>query len=84
MVLTAIKVYNKEEHLVEVSACALSERVKISVDGEVVLDTTAPRPPGIAMVEIGKEEKHIVKVVLKEGIVCSIDIYVDDKLYKSL
>jgi hypothetical protein len=58
--------------------------VKISVDGEVVLDTTAPRPPGIAMVEIGKEEKHIVKVVLKEGIVCSIDIYVDDKLYKSL
>lgn len=83
MVTALIKVGVKEEHLVVVSACSLSEGVKVSVDGDVVLNTTAPRPPGIAQVEIGREERHLVKVVLREGIVCSIEIYVDDKLYGS-
>jgi hypothetical protein len=83
MVTALIKVGVKEEHLVVVSACSLSEGVKVSVDGDEVLDTTAPRPPGIAQVEIGREEKHLVKIVLGEGIVCRIDVYVDGKLYGS-
>jgi hypothetical protein len=83
MVTALIKVGVKEEHLVVVSACSLSEAVKVSVDGAVVLNTTVPRPPGIAQIEIGKEEKHLVKVVLREGIVCSIEVYVDDRLYRT-
>jgi hypothetical protein len=83
MVTALIKVGVKEEHLVVVNACSLSEGVKVLVDGDVILNSTAPRPPGIVQVEIGKEEKHLVKVVLREGIVCSIDIYVDGRLYRS-
>jgi hypothetical protein len=83
MVTALIKVGAKEEHLVVVSACSLSEGVKVLGDGDVVLNTTAPRPPGIAQVEIGREEKHLLKVVLRGGIVCSIEIYVDGKLYRS-
>ncbi len=80
MVQVLLKVGSEEEHIVVVSACSISEGVNVLVDGEVALDTTAPRPPGIAEVEIGKKEKHLLRVLLKEGIVCRIDVFVDDKL----
>jgi hypothetical protein len=83
MVSALLKVGIKEEHMVVVTACSLSEGVKVTVDGEVVLNTTATRPPGIAKVEIGKEEKHLLKVILKEGLVCSIDVFVDETLVGS-
>lgn len=83
MVSALLKVGTKEKHVVVVKACSLSEGVKIMVDGDVALDTTAPRPPGIAEVEIGREEKHLLRVVLKEGIVCRIDIFVDGSLVGS-
>jgi hypothetical protein len=83
MVSALLKVGVKEEHVVVVSACSLSERVKVTVDGDVVLNTTASRPPGIAQVEIGNDEKHLLKIVLKEGIVCSLDIFVDGALVGS-
>jgi len=83
MVSALLKVGVKEEHAVVVSACSLSERIKVMVDGDVVLNTTASRPPGIAQVEIGKDEKHLLKILLKEGIVCSLDIFVDGALVGS-
>ena len=83
MVTALLNVGEKEKHLVIISACSLSENVKISADGKVVFNDQAPRPPGIVVTEIGNQERHSLKVILKEGIVCSIDIYVDDRLHSS-
>ena len=83
MVNALLSVGEEEKHFVTITACSLSENVKVSVDGKVVFNDLAPRPPGIALVEIGNQERHLLKVVLKEGIVCSIDIYIDDKLRAS-
>lgn len=83
MVSAILKVGVREEHVVVIKACSLSEGVKIMVDGDVALDTTAPRPPGTAEVEIGRDEKHLLRVVLKEGIVCRIDVFVDGALVGS-
>jgi hypothetical protein len=83
MVTALLNVGEKEKHLILISACSLSENVKISADGKIIFNDLAPRPPGIVITEIGNREKHILKVILKEGIVCSIDIYVDDKLHSS-
>ena len=80
MVMAMLKVGDREQHFVTISACSLSEEIKIAVDGNVVFEGAAPRPPGIAQVEIGGDEKHLLKVVLRDGIVCSIDIYVDGRL----
>jgi len=80
MVNVSLQVGEKEKHAVSITACSLSENVKVSVDGNLICNTNVANPSRSVQLEVGEQEKHSLKVVLKEGIVCTLEIYVDDKL----
>jgi hypothetical protein len=81
MVNVSFQVGEKEKHRINVTACTISEVLKVIVDDKLIFDAAPPRPSKIAQFQIGEQEKHDVEVKVKGTFACTVELYVDGKLH---
>jgi hypothetical protein len=81
MVNALFEVGEKEKHRIMVTACTISEVLKVLVDDKLIFDAAPPRPSKLAQFQIGEQEKHSVEVKVTGTFTCTVKLHVDGKLH---
>jgi hypothetical protein len=81
MVNVSFEVGENEKHRINVTACTISEVLKVIVDDQLIFNAAPPRPSKIAQFQIGEKEKHSVEVKVTGTFACTVELHVDGKLY---